>query len=116
MSGPDGHVSNSELLTELAKLGERVNIFTEEFKRERDGSQEHRRGLRETIGALSEAIRTLTAKVELIEPLVFDYRENRDLIRGARLAGHYFLAGVVTLAAVIGAGFSKLIDWFVGRH
>lgn len=83
-----------------------------EFERERDGASDHRQALRETIAALSEAVRTLTIQMAEILPLAHDYRETRDQEFGAARLRKSIWAAVIATSAFFGALLGKAIDHF----
>lgn len=67
----------ADIIVSTAALEERVGNLIDEFQRERDGAAQHRRDLREVIGALSGSVQELTRQMLEAKPLWKDYEERR---------------------------------------
>lgn len=97
------------LLVSLAKLEERLGNQIEAFREEREYAQKHRHEMREVIAAMSQAVRTLTDRVEEMRPVVDDYRERRAEARGVFRLGHLaHMLGYLAAAAAGGLGAQGL--------
>lgn len=101
--------TNSDLAHTLGVIQANQENLRREFERERDGASDHRRGLRETIAALSEAVRTLTAQMNDVFPLSTDYRTRRDQASGM---AKIMWAAMIALGAVVGTVANKIIEHF----
>ena len=108
-------VSNCALATQLAIIETTLEHFIEEFKREREGAGAYRRDLRDVIGALSGAVKTLSERVDEMRPDVADYRATRAEARGAAKLGRFMWGVMVAAAGLIGALASRMMDVFMGR-
>lgn len=95
----------------LGAIERELQIFTKEFQRERDGAADHRKALRETITALSEAVRALTKEVADMKPLVQEYREARDQAKGAAKFGKLLWAGAIGC----GAAIASIVQWIASH-
>lgn len=102
--------TNADLARVLGSIQANQENLRREFERERDGASDHRRALRDTIAAMSEAVRTLTAQMAEILPLVSDYRETRDQARGAAKLSKIVWAAIAGIAALAGAAVNRILD------
>ena len=100
--------TNGDLIAAMATLEERVSNLVDEFQNERDGAAQHRRDLRDVIGALSGSVRELTSTVSELKPLVYDYRERRDKARGAAALAKLLHGLGYAIAGGIGALTHKI--------
>lgn len=104
--------TNSDLARMLGGIQANQDNIRREFERERDDAALHRRALRETVGAMGEAIRTLTTRMTEISPLVDSYRETRDQAIGAARLGKLMWATLLGVSAFFGAILAKIFDHF----
>lgn len=93
---------------EIAALKEELARDRAEGEAENERASQHRKDLREVIGALSGAVKELTRQVTEASPLWKDYQEKRAEARGAaKLARAVYIA----IAAIGGAGGAVIIEW-----
>lgn len=105
--------TNGDVVKTLAKLEATLEIFIDEFKREREYAGNHRKDLRDVIGALSAAVQNLTAQVAEMRPKLEVLDDNRLIGVGvtklARIIGH----SVSVLAGMVGAAILWLLQHFI---
>lgn len=102
----DDAIANARATSAIAT---KLDIFVDEFKKEREDASTHRKDLREVVGALSEAVRTQTAAISEIRPIVAEYQNTRAEARGAAKMVKYIWTVVVMLAGLVGAWIGKKI-------
>lgn len=99
----------------VGRLEGQIEALKDELAHDRDerrheeaGARQHRKDLRDVIGALTGAVKTLSDKVTEAEPLWSDYQEKRAEARGAaKLIKFIYL----TVAAAAGVAGSALFSW-----
>lgn len=104
--------TNGDLGRMLGIIQANQENLRREFERERDEAHGDFRALRETLAAMSEAVRALTSKMAGVEPLAENYRETRDQAIGAARLGKLMLAAWIGAGAFFGALLGKAIDHF----
>jgi hypothetical protein len=104
MAGTDRDLDN--LSRVIGRIEEQIKTL---FKRidalEENSTREHR-VVHDIVEATSDAVRTLTAKVDEMKPLTDDYREKRAEARGAAKLAY-------TLYAVVGGIIGSGVTWLI---
>jgi hypothetical protein len=104
MAGADRDLDN--LSRVIGRIEEQIKTL---FKRidalEENSTREHR-VVHDIVEATSDAVRTLTAKVDEMKPLTDDYREKRAEARGAAKLAY-------TLYALVGGIVGSVITWAI---
>jgi chromosome segregation ATPase len=67
---------------QISELKEQLKSDRSETRRERENASQHRKDLREVIGALSGAVQELTRQVAEAKPLWTDYQARRATMDG----------------------------------
>lgn len=105
-----GEIDN--LSHQLGRIEEQIKTLFRKFEALEENSTREHRVVHDIVEATSDAVRTLTHKVDEMKPLTDDYREKRAEARGAaKLIGMVYVVG----GGIIGAAVTQIVALFVGK-
>lgn len=96
-----------ELSRAIGALEAGVANLTKKVDEEAIDASRHRQALRETIAALSEAVRALTAEVSNMKPVVEDYRQRASERKGREKLGRWLMALWMAVAGMT----TSVVTW-----
>jgi len=102
-----------QLSHQLGRIDEQIKTLFKRFDDLQESSTREHRVVHDIVEATSDAVRTLTHKVDEMKPLTDDYREKRAEARGAR---KLITLLYVTFASIAGAVSSWLMQYFQAKH
>ena len=97
---------------QLGRIEEQIKTLFKKFETLEENSTREHRVVHDIVEATSDAVRTLTQKVDEMKPLTDDYREKRAEARGAARLVHlvYVVAG-----GIAGAMAAQVMAIFGGK-
>lgn len=98
-----------DLSLAIGSLQSEVKILARTVRENQEATTREHRKVHDIVVASSEAMRNLTKRVEEMEPLTDDYREQRAEARGAAKLIKFLY---VTAGGILGALIARLFDFF----
>lgn len=104
MAGEIDHLSH-----QLGRIEEQIKTLFRKFETLEENSTREHRVVHDIVEATSDAVRTLTHKVDEMKPLTDDYREKRAEARGAAKLINLLY---VTFGGIAGAAAAWVMQYF----
>ena len=98
-----------QLSHQLGRIDEQIKTLFKRFDALEESSTREHRIVHNIVEATSDAVRTLTHKVDEMKPLTDDYREKRAEARGAK---KLITLLYVTFGGMAGAAASWVMQYF----
>jgi hypothetical protein len=99
-----------ELSVAIGELQAEMRILSQTVHDNQVTATAEHREVHNIVVAMSESVRIIAAKVDKMEPLTEDYREERAEARGADKLKAKLYAGALAIGGVFGALLGKLIE------